>query len=230
MPRPAVALLAAALALVTAACADDDDEADGVATTTTEEETTTTTSGAGTTTSDPGPPDTPAAPDPSEAAATFLEVHFPGTRASLGAFRAGDAQSGEMEVLRPAEGGGTANLASTLLLRLDGDEWQVIAALNPNVTIDSPSNGDDVAAGPLTVTGEGRGFEAHIDARAIGADGAVVAEGFGSGGALAQPEPYEVQLDLAGVAAGTELVLVVAGGTGLEADPGEFSAIRITVV
>jgi hypothetical protein len=38
-----------------------------------------------------------------------------------------------------------------------------------------------------------------------------------------------VSLDLSAAPSATELVVVVAGGTGLEGDPGEFAAIRVTI-
>ena len=40
--------------------------------------------------------------------------------------------------------------------------WFVIAAVNPNVAITAPDAGAVVPAGPLTVTGVGRGFEATV--------------------------------------------------------------------
>ena len=224
--------IACALALALGACSDDDD-GDAVSTTTTEaaEDTTTTSTTAASsssTTETTGTTQPPAGGDPVAAAEEFMDVHFAGHRASFGEFRQGDPQSGEIDVLRPNEGGGTANVAATLLLRRDGVDFEVIGAVNPNVTIDSPQNGDNVAAGPTTVSGAGRGFEATLVATAF-ADGEEVAQAIGTGGAQAEPVPYEIELDLTPAASGTELVLIVAGGTGLEGDPGEFSAVRVTV-
>ena len=157
-----------------------------------------------------------------------MDVHFPGHRATLGEFQQGDSQSGEIEVLRPNEGGGTANVASTLLLRLDEGGYQVIGAVSPNVTIDSPENGGHVGAAPTTVSGVGRGFEATLVATAF-VDGEEIATAIGTGGAQAEPVPYEIELDLTTAPSGSEVVIVVAGGVGLEGDPGEFSAVRVTV-
>jgi hypothetical protein len=218
----------AALALL-GACSDDDDdsaETGTSSTTTTTEATTTSTAGEASTTS------TTAAPvesDPHDAAEAFMVAAFPGTNATLGDFQQGDARSGEIPVLRPAEGGGTANLASTLLLRLDdADQWQVFGAFNEFVTIDAPDNSAEVPPGPLVVSGAGRGFEALLVARALDG-GQEVAQETGSGGSAADPLPYEITLDLSSVASGTELVVIVNGGVGLENDPGEFSAITVTV-
>ena len=229
------AVAVAALALLGACSGDDDegpvvDETGTSSTTTTTEATTTTEGGAEpstTSTTEAAPPEA----DPLEAAQAFMDLAFPGNTAVIGDFAQGDARSGEVPVLRPNEGGGAANLASTLLLRLDdAEQWQVIGAVNEFVTIEEPENGAEVAIGPLTVSGAGRGFEATLNARALAVDdGTQVGDtAIGSGGAQAEPVPYEVSLDLSTAAAGAELYVVVNGGTGLEGDPGEFSAIRVT--
>ena len=225
------AALAVAALLLLGACGDDDEGDDEATTTTTTEAEATTTSTTATTAPTTASTEAPSTDnDPNAAAEVFMLRHFPGSNAALGDFQQGDSQSGEVEVLRPREGGGTANLASTLLLRLvDSGEWVVIGAVNPNVTIESPENGGEVPAGPITVSGAGRGFEAAITGRAVDADGQVVAEGFGSGGAQADPLPYEIELDLSGVPTGSELVLIAAGGVGLDQDTGEFSVVRVTV-
>lgn len=227
-----VAFAVVALALL-GACSDDDDGGDDAASTTTTEAeatstTTSTTATTAPTTASTEPPSTDN--DPHDAAEAFMLRHFPGTNAALGDFQQGDSQSGEVEVFRPREGGGTANLASTLLLRLvDSGEWVVIGAVNPNMSIVVPENGGSVPAGQATVAGDGRGFEGTIVVRAFDADGEVVDEGVGAGGAQADPAPYDVELDLSAAESGSELVIVVSGGVGLENDPGEFSAVRVTV-
>lgn len=219
-----------ALALV-AGCSDDgDDPAESGTTVPTTESTTTTTAPDDETTTSTST--TVAAPedDPVAAAQEFLDQVFPANTATLGEFAQGDARSGEIEVLRPAEGGGTANVASTLLLRLDeNDEWEVIGAVQPAITIESPENAATIPPGRTAVSGVGRGFEGTLVARAFADDGTQVAEAIGAGGSQAESLPYEVFLDLSGVETGTEVVIVVAGGTGLEGDPGEFAAIRVTV-
>ena len=232
MKRVALAVVGLAALALLGACSDDDDGGDDAASTTTTEADATTTTTATTATTAPTTASTeqPATDnDPHDAAEAFMIRHFPGTNAALGDFQQGDSQSGEVEVFRPREGGGTANLASTLLLRLvDSGEWVVIGAVNPNVTIESPENGGEVPVGPVTVSGSGRGFEATIVGRAFDADGEVLAEGVGNGGAQAEPLPYELELDLSGAESGSELVIIAAGGVGLENDPGEFSAVRVT--
>ena len=223
-----VALGLGVLALL-GACSDDDEGAETGPTTTTEASTTSTSEAEEPTTTTSTTEPTAAA-DPVDAAEAFMTLHFPGDRTAFSEFRQGDSQSGEVDVLRPREGGGGPPLlGATLLLRQDAGEWIVIGAVNPNVTIEVPENGGEVPAGPITVSGAGRGFEAQIDARAVDADGQVVAEGFGSGGAQADPLPYEVDLDLAGAPSGSELVVIASGGVGLDQDTGEFSAVRVTV-
>jgi hypothetical protein len=167
-------------------------------------------------------------PSPEEAAEAFMATFFPDSTATLGEFQQGDNRSGEMEVLRPNEGGGTANVAATLLLRLDDfDNWQVFAAVNPNVTIEEPEAGVEVRRAPLTVSGIGRGFEGTLNVRAVDLDGVVVAETIGAGGSQAEPLPYAVELDLSDVPPVTPLVIVTSGGVGLDGDPGEFAATRV---
>jgi hypothetical protein len=225
-----IAAIGLALLALGACGGDDEDPGETGSTPTTEASTTSTSTAEPSSTTAPATATTepPAAADPVAAAQEFLDVHFPGHRATLGEFQQGDSQSGEIEVLRPNEGGGTANVASTLLLRLDEGGYQVIGAVSPNVTIDSPENGGQVDAGPTIVSGVGRGFEATLVATAF-ANGEELTTAIGTGGAQAEPVPYEIELDLAPAASGTELVIVVAGGVGLEGDTGEFSAVRVTV-
>lgn len=228
--RLRVAAAALAGVALLGACSDDDDGDDAASTTTTtESEATTTSSTTATTAPTTASTAQPATDnDPHDAAEAFMIRHFPGSNAALGDFQQGDSQSGEVEAFRPREGGGTANLASTLLLRQADGEWVVIGAVNPNVTIESPENGGEVPAGPVTVSGVGRGFEALLVARAYDADGELIAEAIGNGGAQAEPLPYEIELDLSEAEPGSEVVITVNGGVGLENDPGEFSAIRVT--
>lgn len=226
-------ILAGALVAVAllGACGDDDDgDASPGLTALPSTTTSTTAAPAGSSTTSTATTAAPAPDaDPSAAAAAFLATFFPDNRATLGEFRQGDNQSGEVDVFRPSEAERPGDqVASTLLLRVVDGEWQVLGAANPDVTIDTPENGAEVDAGPLTVSGVGRGFEATIVAQAFGLDGGLVTEGIGSAGAFEESEPYEIVLDLSTVEPATEVVVIVAGGTGLDGDPGEFSAVRVT--
>ena len=238
--RTLIAMFVAVTLLV--ACGDDDEPTAGGTTTTssTSTSTTSTTTSTTTTTTAPAVPAVvavwPAADvvftTPEEAAEDFVSKAL-GVPPVLGDFQQGDARSGEIEVFSPGEGGGgTSIVRSRLLLRQLGDQdgWFVIAAVNDNATITAPKAQAEVPAGTVTVEGRARGFEA-----------AVVVEGFlpGStepldqvvtqGGALETPEPYTADLDLGGTAADDVVMLLVRGGTGLDEDPGEFSAIPITI-
>lgn len=169
---------------------------------------------------------------PEEAAEDFRVKQLEGTGV-LGDFQQGDSRSGEIDVLSKPEGGGTAVVRSRLLLRQLGpdDGWFIIAAVNDNVTITVPEEGDEVPAGPLTVSGKARGFEANVVVEASAAGDATTAfdQAVTSGGAFETPEPYTVTLDLSGATPGTVVTVLVRGGTGLETDPGEFSAIPVVI-
>ncbi len=170
---------------------------------------------------------------PEAAAADFVQQML-GVPPVLGTFVQGDGRSGEIDVLSPGEGGpGSTAVRSRLLLRQLGpdDGWFVLAAVEPNVAINSPAQGDVVPAAPLTVAGEGRGYEATIIVRAAiaGTTTPLVDPVIAMGGSLEVPEPYTATVDLTGVPAGSTVTILVRGDTGLETDPGEFSAIAVTI-
>jgi hypothetical protein len=178
----AVAMVAGALL---AACGDDDGDvaetgtSPTTATTEAPSSTSSSSSSSSVTTESSLPTSTTGgdlAADPVAVAQAWLATFFPDSTPTVGEFQQGDNRSGEVQVFRPNEGGGgTQNLASTLLLRQDDqDVWQVIGAVSDFVTIDSPANG-------------------------------------------------------AGVAAGTDIVVIVNGGGGLEGATGEFAALALTV-
>jgi hypothetical protein len=170
---------------------------------------------------------------PTQAAEDFVGQVL-GVPPELGEFMAGDGRSGEIEVFSPGEGGpGSRVVRSLLLLRQLGpdDGWFVIAAIGEGVVIDAPSNGATVPAGRLDVSGLGRGFEATIIVKAFvaGDPTPLVEPVIAAGGALETPEPFTATLDLGGVASGSTVTILVRGDAGLETDPGEFSAIAVTI-
>jgi hypothetical protein len=168
--------------------------------------------------------------DPSLAADGFMAAYLPRAEVTLGEFQQGDPTSGEIAVLFGGENGTQAIKRSTLLLRQIGGGWYVTGAASEFVTIDQPEPLDTVPAGPLTVEGAGRGFEALVAVRALPAGGgAPIDEVPGSGGSAAEPQPYSVELDLAGAARGEVVAIFAAGGVGLEEDPGEFSAVAVRI-
>lgn len=178
------------------------------------------------------PPD--GAVSPEAAAAAFVSFVFR-VEPLLGEFRAGDARSGEIDVLGPEAGGG---VRSTVFVRRLGadDAWYVIGAASEGVEITAPETGATVPAGPLDVAGLGRGFESTINVLAVttelpsdGDGAAVIASAIGAGGPFGTLEPFDVTLDLSDVQPGDTLTLVARGDTGLGGDTGEFTAIAITV-
>jgi len=234
-----IAALTAVALLAVAACGDDDDETE--ATTTTSSTTSTTAAESTTTTTEPAGLEQPAiwpAADvvfdtPGAAAEDFVREVL-GVPPVLGEFQQGDVRSGEVEVHSPGEGEApTTVVRSRLLLRQLGpdDGWFVVGAVNDNASITTPATGAEVPAGPLTVSGRARGFEANVVVRAFvaGAAAAELDQQVTTGGSLETPEPFTVTLDLAGAASGDVVALLVRGGTGLETDPGDFGAIPVVV-
>jgi Immunoglobulin-like domain of bacterial spore germination len=171
--------------------------------------------------------------DPIAAATDFLDLVIGAGEA--GEFRQGDSRSGEVDVLFRGEGGGQEIVRSTLLLRQLGEEdgWFVIAAVNPNAAITSPEAGATISLGsPFTVEGVARGFEGNVvvSARPAGVAGEPFDEAVTTAGALADPEPFTVELTVGTASPGDVVMLLVQGGVGLEADPGDFGAIPVVAV
>jgi hypothetical protein len=173
---------------------------------------------------------------PEEAAADFVAaVLISEGDPVLGEFQQGDSRSGEIAVLFAGE---TGDLdppmeKGLLLLRQIGptDGWYVIAATSDGAVIDTPSALEEVAAGTVTVAGEGRGFEGTLAVSAFRPGDA--ADRFdleiGAGGAFDELLPYSVELDLSGAATGEVVVVLVQGDTGLGNDPSTFAAIPIVI-
>jgi hypothetical protein len=171
---------------------------------------------------------------PEEAAADFVAAMLISEGDPvLGDFQQGDARSGEIAVLFSGE---TGDLdppmeRGVLLLRQIGptDGWYVIAATSDGVVIETPSALDEVPAGAVTVSGVGRGYEGTlvVSAFAPGDDASTFDLQIGAGGALADLEPYSVDLDLSGAEDGEVVVIFVHGDTGLGSDPSTFAAIPI---
>jgi hypothetical protein len=231
--RRTFVVLVATVALV-ASCGDDDNgTGDDTTTTTTTVDTTTTTEAAELAQPAVWPAADVVFETPEDAAEDFV-TQVLGVPATLGEFEQGDARSGEIDVLFPGEGNGEmAIVRSRLLLRQLGpdDGWFVLAAVNENASITAPDPMAEVAAGALTVEGSARGFEANVVVTAFvaGDAEAQLDEQITQGGALETPEPFTVTVDLSGAAPGEVVTLLVRGGTGLETDTGEFSAIPVVI-
>jgi hypothetical protein len=136
-------------------------------------------------------------------------------------------------VFASVEGAALDGVRSVLLMRQLGpdDGWFVLAASSDVATITTPESMATVPAGPLTVEGAGTGFEATIVVSAFTAGRAddefdrevTMAGNFG------EVLPYTVSLDLGAAAVGDIVTLLIRGGTGLETDPGDFSAIPVVI-
>lgn len=166
---------------------------------------------------------------PEDAAADFVRSVF-SVEPMLGPYAAGDARSGEIEVFTPGEGRPLSR--GLLLVRMLGpaDGWFVIGAANDLVTITSPEVNAVVPAGLLTVEGIAEGFEGTVILTAFraGRADAVLDEVVTQGGSTS-PEPYRATIDLSEAAPGEVIALVVRAGTGLDQDPGEFTAIPLVI-
>jgi hypothetical protein len=237
-----LALAAAAAAFFLLGDDDEDDVGtDDTTTTTADPGSTITTAAGGTTTTAPAPVGLeqpalwPAADvvfdDPVAAAQDFLDQVLRAGQA--GAFRQGDARSGEVDALFLGVEGDQQVVRSTLLLRQLGGAggWFVIAAVNPNATITVPDALAEVPAAPLAVEGIGRGFEAtlHVTAHLAGQAGEPLDLQLASGGADETPLPFSATLDLTGAPAGATITIMVRGDTGADGDPGDFGAIPVVV-
>ena len=132
------------------------------------------------------------------------------------------------------EGGATstASARSVLLMRQLGPDngWFVIAAVNDFAGVATPGSGDMVAAGPVTVEGVARGFEATVVVEAFVAGSTdLLDQQIVMAGNFDQALPYSVDLDLSAAQSGDVVVILVRGTVGLETDPGDFSAIPVIV-
>lgn len=172
----------------------------------------------------------PGAETPERAADTAVRV-LVGVAPLLGDFMWGDIRSGEIEVFSPEDT--TPVVRSLLLMRQFGptDEWAVISAINPAISIDTPLSGSVHSSGPLLVSGTARGFEALVVVDAYLIDEPVIRidRAITYAGSLETSEPFLVELDLTRTRPGGTVAIVVRGGVGLEDDPGEFSAIPIRI-
>ena len=147
----------------------------------------------------------------------------------VGEFRAGEARSGEVPGLGPE----TIGERAVAFVRQLGssDRWFVIGAASEGVRITTPETGATVSAGPLTVEGLGRGFESTINVLAVlsDPDATMLDEEIAVGGAFGDLEPFSATLDLSDAQPGDTVILVARGDAGLGNDPGEFTAIGVTV-
>lgn len=151
----------------------------------------------------------------------------------LGEFQAGDSRSGEIELWFEADGNTVEIARGVILLRQLGTSngWFVIGVANDNASITMPEAGDTIPAGPVTVEGKFRGFEASgtVYAYVAGDAGRILDSEQAMGGAMETPESFTVELDLSDAEPGSTVMIMVRGGVGLETDPGEIGAIPVVI-
>lgn len=171
---------------------------------------------------------------PEEAAADFVEQTL-GVPPSLGEFMSGDSRSGEIQLFFAGEDGQTPIERSLLLVRQlggsgDSDGWFVLAAVSDYQQITAPEQGATVPAGPVEVSGIGRGFEGTVIVEAFRPGSAEPLDTqLGQGGSMETAEPYTVTLDLSAATPGETVAIVAHGGVGHDLDPGELGAIAVVI-
>jgi hypothetical protein len=198
-------------ALLLTACSGDDDESGGTTSSTRDSTTTTSTTAASTATTAaspttalldaeaedrrlwPRPSSDVRFDEPTAVARSFARYYAHFDDPVVGDFRAGDARSGEVDVL-PRPGGPT----TTVLVRQGSDDgWYVVASLTDDIVVDKPVAGDSLTC-PLAVSGSALAFEAQVNVRidAFLPDGRLVHAGsgyvMGSGSPPAAPFTGEI--------------------------------------
>ena len=167
------------------------------------------------------------ATSPRAVARSFI-VRFVGMpNPALGTFQQGDAQSGEVPVLRRAEDGSVIAdqvIATVAVRRLDGKRWFVIAALSDDVEIRIPAASAAIAS-PARVSGVAAGFEGNVDVTVHAAyERAPLAEEVAIAGTT-QPEPFSVRLSFQRPPSATGALVARTGGGLDTTDP--FAALPV---
>ncbi|MBA2607857.1 MAG: hypothetical protein H0U92_02860 [Actinobacteria bacterium] len=78
------------------------------------------------------------------------------TNPTVGAYRSGDAHSGEIDIRSTPRG-----VATTLLVREDANGWNALAASSPNLVLDRPTTYDEIRS-PATLRGKSVAFEGTV--------------------------------------------------------------------
>ena len=183
------------LGLVSVACGESEDSATtSTSSTTTSESVAPTTTSEGTAASSEGviwpqPGGDVRYSDPVEAASGFATELVGFTAPVLGGFREGDSRSGEVEI-RSSEDGPTTVV---FVRQVQGDDWSVIGAATADIALDSPEVLDAIAS-PVALAGRATAFEGTVQTAVTDADGERLGEGFVTGGALGELEPFEGEL------------------------------------
>jgi len=190
--RAAAGLVVVAMALVGCGSKKSD-----TSTATTVPTTSTTTSTASTTTVAPTDQrqtavwpalaDTTRYTDPAEAARTFAVSYLGFVDPVVGAYRSGDARSGEVPIRPSADGPETTVLVRQLA---PDDSWWVLGATTPNIQLDAPTVLATITS-PVTLTGRSTAYEANVNVE-IRQDGTAtpLTSGYVMGGANGEMGPF----------------------------------------
>lgn len=192
------------------------DNAPAPATTTTASPTTTiapsTTSGPATTTSIAAPSESTAVwpypggatySEPVAAAREFATRFLGFVAPVVGAFRAGDARSGEVEVKPVANG----PVTTVLLRQLGPDQsWSVLGSATPDIVVDRPSALATVSS-PVALSGRSTAFEATVSVEVRQTGGVTLARGIVMGGSNGEMGPFEGSIAFAVPTAATGAVV-----------------------
>jgi len=130
--------------------------------------------------------------DPAAATNAFVTELVGFTDPLLGEFAQGDARSGEVEVRSTPDGPVT-----TVAVRQLGEAstWWVVAANTEGIVVEQPGAGQAISS-PVTISGRASAFEGTVEVR-LHQDGRLdpLATGVVTGGATAELQPYEGQLE-----------------------------------
>ena len=163
----AAAVVAIVIGVV--AVTNDDEEPVSSDDTTTTSETTSTTESTTTTTTVTFPTVDPSQPvwphpqtsqrfdDPVAAARSFATEFLGMTDPVVGAFREGDARSGEV----PIQPRANAPETTVLVRQLEDDTWFVLGSNTEDIRLDAPSAGETITC-PVRLTGEALAFEGTV--------------------------------------------------------------------
>lgn len=168
--------------------------------------------------------------DPVMAARSFVSEFMGFTDPALSGFRAGGTpDQGEVDVFSKGEDGQPLDhVASTLSLQQHDGRWYVAGARAVDVMIDSPGTASQVSS-PLTVQGQGQGFEGtiYVEVRtAFAPRGQVLDRVTTTAGALDQNEPFSATLTFS-ASPGTAGVVVATNDIPLENPTLSFTAVPV---
>ena len=96
--------------------------------------------------------------DPVDAAKGFAVFYLGFHHPKVGAFKQGDARSGEVEI--QPDGGGP--VTTVLVRQLDDDNWWVLGATTPNLQLTQPAALSGITS-PVTLAGNSTAFEATVN-------------------------------------------------------------------